>query len=70
MQAAAMQRVCVHCTQQHCTQQHCWGPLNRYPSLWPPPATIWNLGIASAGAGTTVRVCMGVSLMTIQSYLV
>ena len=26
-----------------------------------------KLGIASAGAGTTVRVCMGLSLMTIQS---
>ena len=26
-----------------------------------------NLGIASAGAGTTVRVCMDLSLMTIQS---
>ena len=25
-------------------------------------------GIASAGAGTTVRVCMGLSLLTIQSY--
>ena len=25
-----------------------------------------NLGIASAGAGTTVRVCMGFSLPTIQ----